>query len=156
LIQIQCRTRHSVAYNNLPDFFIAFDIYDKSSKRWLPNNEIVQLLDDTGISIVPLLTTLSTDGAKCFIETTTTTTTTTHDDDDDNDQHSSNTTQNKKSLKQIESIVEQLSSQSSAFGEENRNLQTRTTTNDDNNDNDDKLNESNCQREGVCKFSLIL
>jgi len=50
-----CAARHSIFYNELPDWFLLFDVYDKQAgKFWstMRRNELAQLLD---LSIVPAL-----------------------------------------------------------------------------------------------------
>lgn len=47
--------RHSIHYTNLPDLFLAFDIYDKKKGRFLSRRSRDQLLEGTGIHTVPLL-----------------------------------------------------------------------------------------------------
>jgi len=47
--------RHSIHYTNLPDLFLAFDIYDKTKGKFLSRCSRDQLLEGTGIHTVPLL-----------------------------------------------------------------------------------------------------
>ena len=47
--------RHSVDYDQLPDYFIAFDIYDLEEKRFININDYREVLEEMGISVVPLL-----------------------------------------------------------------------------------------------------
>lgn len=47
--------RHSVHYRRLPHYFFEFDIYDKSSARFLTLDERVKLLSGAGIQTVPVL-----------------------------------------------------------------------------------------------------
>lgn len=46
---------HSVAYTKLPDWFVAFDLYDRSTKTWADRRTLASLLSDTTINTVPLL-----------------------------------------------------------------------------------------------------
>lgn len=46
---------HSIAYTSLSDWFLAFDLYDRSTKSWVDRKTLIALLDGTGICIVPLL-----------------------------------------------------------------------------------------------------
>jgi ATP-dependent RNA circularization protein (DNA/RNA ligase family) len=48
-----CYARHSVAYDCLPDWFIAFDIFDKSTERFYSVSKRNALLNQTSISHVP-------------------------------------------------------------------------------------------------------
>jgi ATP-dependent RNA circularization protein (DNA/RNA ligase family) len=50
-----CYARHSVAYDCLPDWFLAFDIFDKSTKHFLSVSKRNELLKQTSISTVPEL-----------------------------------------------------------------------------------------------------
>jgi len=47
--------RHSIHYTQLPDLFLAFDIYDKKKGRFLSRESRDRLLEGTGIHTVPLL-----------------------------------------------------------------------------------------------------
>lgn len=44
--------KHSIHYTNLPDYFIAFDIFDKKEKRFFSLTERNQSLKNTGIKYV--------------------------------------------------------------------------------------------------------
>lgn len=46
---------HSIAYNSLPDLFMAFDLYDRTTDEWADRHTLVSLLNDTNITAVPLL-----------------------------------------------------------------------------------------------------
>ncbi|KAI0640248.1 ATP dependent DNA ligase [Trametes polyzona] len=46
---------HSIAYGRLPDWFLAFDLYDRATGRWAPRRALEALLADTGIALVPVL-----------------------------------------------------------------------------------------------------
>jgi hypothetical protein len=47
--------QHSVKYNHLPDWFIAFDIYDKDTNAFLSRQTFHDLLGSTSIATVPVL-----------------------------------------------------------------------------------------------------
>src|SRR5690606_15908429 len=46
---------HSVAYTELPSYFLAFDILDKHTNRFLSSRRVKAMLQDTPISMVPLI-----------------------------------------------------------------------------------------------------
>ena len=46
---------HSVEYTRLPSLFIAYDVYDRQTQRFLPHSGVVRLLAPTRIPVVPLL-----------------------------------------------------------------------------------------------------
>ncbi|KAG6811463.1 hypothetical protein H0H92_007286 [Tricholoma furcatifolium] len=46
---------HSIPYTHLPDRFIAFDLYDRSTDTWLSRESLARLLSVTNISLVPSL-----------------------------------------------------------------------------------------------------
>ena len=46
---------HSVPYSRLPDWFLAFDLYDRSTKTWADRVTLTAVLADTDINIVPVL-----------------------------------------------------------------------------------------------------
>lgn len=48
-----CYARHSIHYDRLPDWFLAFDIYDRKSGLFLSRQKRHELLKNTGISEVP-------------------------------------------------------------------------------------------------------
>ena len=48
-----CYAYHSIYYNKLPDWFIAFDIYDKDAERFVSSHRRSVLLKGTCISEVP-------------------------------------------------------------------------------------------------------
>ena len=50
-----CYVTHSIHYNSLPDWFIAFDIYDKVSNQFLSANRRNLLIREAGMTIVPQL-----------------------------------------------------------------------------------------------------
>jgi atypical dual specificity phosphatase len=47
--------KHSIKYENLPDYFIAFDLYDKITKKFASRCVLEQLLSQTSIQLVPLV-----------------------------------------------------------------------------------------------------
>eukprot|EP01087_Luapelamoeba_hula_P017160 TRINITY_DN5387_c2_g1_i1.p1 TRINITY_DN5387_c2_g1~~TRINITY_DN5387_c2_g1_i1.p1 ORF type:complete len:312 (+),score=91.76 TRINITY_DN5387_c2_g1_i1:44-937(+) len=47
--------RHSIHYTSLPDYFLAFDIYDKKLGKFVSRRTRDRLLEGTGIAAVPLL-----------------------------------------------------------------------------------------------------
>lgn len=47
--------KHTVPYNNLPSYFVAFDLYDKTIGKFYARPQLELLLKDTGIPIVPLI-----------------------------------------------------------------------------------------------------
>lgn len=47
--------RHSIHYHNLPDMFLAFDLYDKNSATFLSRNKLESKLKQTLIKQVPLI-----------------------------------------------------------------------------------------------------
>ena len=52
--------RHSVEYNELPDYFIAFDIYDCQAQKFLSRKDFHQRLKDTSIATIPTIATITT------------------------------------------------------------------------------------------------
>ena len=46
---------HSIAYTKLPDYFIAFDVYDRHHEQFLSRTHVQDRLKDTSISQVPKL-----------------------------------------------------------------------------------------------------
>ncbi|RDX50518.1 ATP dependent DNA ligase [Lentinus brumalis] len=46
---------HSIAYSLLPDWFLAFDLYDRSLERWADRRTLEALLEGTDIRLVPVL-----------------------------------------------------------------------------------------------------
>jgi hypothetical protein len=53
---------HTTTYTELPDLFLAFDIYDKVDEKFLPFETAMQLVDDAGLFHVPVLGKLVNDG----------------------------------------------------------------------------------------------
>ena len=45
---------HTIFYNKLPSYFIAFDLYDKESEKFLSYNKIIKILGNK-IPVVPLI-----------------------------------------------------------------------------------------------------
>lgn len=50
-----CYAKHSIYYSCLPDWFIAFDLYDKESKRFLSVKKRNSIIAKSGLAIVPIL-----------------------------------------------------------------------------------------------------
>lgn len=50
-----CYAKHTIFYNSLPDWFLAFDIYDKTTFKFLSINFRDQLIDRMSLYKVPLL-----------------------------------------------------------------------------------------------------
>jgi ATP-dependent RNA circularization protein (DNA/RNA ligase family) len=50
-----CAARHSIVYNHLPDWFLAFDIYDRAVARFWNTERRDAWLDRLGLSVVPTL-----------------------------------------------------------------------------------------------------
>jgi hypothetical protein len=50
-----CYAEHSVPYSSLPDWFLAFDIYDRRSARFWSRVRRDTLAREAGLAIVPLL-----------------------------------------------------------------------------------------------------
>lgn len=48
--------RHGIAYDKLPDYFIAFDIYDRDTGRFYSRERLEEKLSRTSICVVPLIT----------------------------------------------------------------------------------------------------
>ena len=48
-------TVHSVTYTKLPDWFIAFDLYDRTTRTWADRRVLASLLDGTQIRLTPLV-----------------------------------------------------------------------------------------------------
>lgn len=48
-----CYSKHSIHYTRLPDYFLAFDIYDKEKKKFLSVEKRDEMLHETGIRTVP-------------------------------------------------------------------------------------------------------
>ncbi|KAF8971833.1 hypothetical protein BDZ97DRAFT_1901496 [Flammula alnicola] len=46
---------HSIPYTRLPDYFIAYDLFDRSTQTWLETKALHGLLDGTSIPSVPVL-----------------------------------------------------------------------------------------------------
>ncbi|KAJ7757580.1 ATP dependent DNA ligase [Mycena metata] len=46
---------HSIPYARLPDRFMAFDVYDRSTDSWVDRAGLCALLEGTGVEVVPLL-----------------------------------------------------------------------------------------------------
>lgn len=50
-----CRARHSISYCALPDWFLAFDLYDTQHNRFYSTTRLQQHLAHTTISLIPVL-----------------------------------------------------------------------------------------------------
>ena len=50
-----CAARHSVAYDRLPDWFLLFDVYDRSEDKFWSASRRDTLAGEIGLSIVPRL-----------------------------------------------------------------------------------------------------
>lgn len=50
-----CVARHSIHYTNLPDRFIAFDLFDRLAQTFTSRSALTAVLEDSGIAQVPLL-----------------------------------------------------------------------------------------------------
>ena len=50
-----CYAQHSVFYNRLPDWFMAFDIYDRSAERFLSVMRRDRLLSQVSLATVPFI-----------------------------------------------------------------------------------------------------
>ena len=50
-----CYACHSIKYDKLPDWFMAFDLYDKQNQRFLSVYKRNKIIKDTTLSIVPKL-----------------------------------------------------------------------------------------------------
>ncbi|GLB43541.1 putative ATP dependent DNA ligase [Lyophyllum shimeji] len=46
---------HSISYTHLPDRFLAFDLYDRSTRTWSDRESLSRILSATSISLVPVL-----------------------------------------------------------------------------------------------------
>ena len=50
-----CFARHSVAYDRLPDFFLAFDLYDRTQACYISRRIREEMLSELALSSVPLI-----------------------------------------------------------------------------------------------------
>lgn len=48
-----CAARHSLDYSKLPDWFLGFDVYDRTTDRFWSSKRRNELLDSLGIPVVP-------------------------------------------------------------------------------------------------------
>jgi atypical dual specificity phosphatase len=46
---------HSIPYTHLPDYFIAYDLYDRATQTWEHTQGLRRLLSSTTISVVPII-----------------------------------------------------------------------------------------------------
>jgi atypical dual specificity phosphatase len=47
--------KHSIPYDNLPDYFIAFDLYDKAEGRFYSRERLEAKLEGTSIKLIPII-----------------------------------------------------------------------------------------------------
>jgi len=47
-----CYAKHSIGYSALPSYFVAFDIFIKSEKKFVSRAELERILEPTGIPII--------------------------------------------------------------------------------------------------------
>jgi atypical dual specificity phosphatase len=47
--------KHSIKYNRLEDWFMAFDIFDKRENKFYSRNRVEQLLEETTIKLIPTI-----------------------------------------------------------------------------------------------------
>lgn len=47
--------KHSIPYHRLPDYFVAFDLFDKATNRFYSRERFHQALNGTGIPVVPVI-----------------------------------------------------------------------------------------------------
>jgi atypical dual specificity phosphatase len=47
--------KHSIEYSDLPDYFIAFDLYDLIEKRFYSRNRLEDILSSTQIKLIPII-----------------------------------------------------------------------------------------------------
>jgi atypical dual specificity phosphatase len=47
--------KHSIPYSSLPDYFLAFDFYDRKTKTFTSREYLSRILKGTGLSQVPLI-----------------------------------------------------------------------------------------------------
>lgn len=50
-----CYAEHSIAYDSLPDWFLVFDVYDKTAERFWSRRRRDELSRYAGLAVVPLL-----------------------------------------------------------------------------------------------------
>lgn len=50
-----CAARHSVGYDHLPDWFLAFDVYDRPARRFWSTARRDALVNTLGLALVPCL-----------------------------------------------------------------------------------------------------
>ncbi|KAG6870841.1 hypothetical protein C0992_012286, partial [Termitomyces sp. T32_za158] len=46
---------HSIPYTHLPNRFIAFDLYDRSTSTWMGRDSLQKICSSTSISLVPII-----------------------------------------------------------------------------------------------------
>ncbi len=47
--------KHSIHYTKIPDYFLLFDIYDRTANKFLPRNKVNEIISSTTISQVPVI-----------------------------------------------------------------------------------------------------
>lgn len=50
-----CWAKHSIYYDRLPDYFVAFDVFDKKENKFLSQAKLQEFLAETTIPIVPTI-----------------------------------------------------------------------------------------------------
>ena len=50
-----CEAKHTVSYNKLPDWFVAFDIYDRSSEKFWNTERRDAIAAEIGLAVVPTI-----------------------------------------------------------------------------------------------------
>lgn len=50
-----CYAKHSIHYTELPNYFLAFDIFDKVKNKFYSREKFYQVMNRTGIPVVPLV-----------------------------------------------------------------------------------------------------
>jgi atypical dual specificity phosphatase len=50
-----CYAKHSIHYTDLPNYFIAFDIFDKKENKFVSRKRLVEILKKTTIPVVPII-----------------------------------------------------------------------------------------------------
>jgi len=63
-----CRARHSISYQALPDWLLAFDLYDTHTNRFWSFNRLQQRLADTTIALIPVLATRRYETVETLLE----------------------------------------------------------------------------------------
>ena len=63
-----CRARHSISYHNLPDWFLAFDLYDHHTHRFHSTTHLATHLTHTTIALIPTLARRRYESAESLLE----------------------------------------------------------------------------------------